>query len=169
MSNVTPLPVNRVAEASPATESPLSIDSVLQTLEQWRATRSEHHQHTFPDALWHNIFSLATTHSATKIRSLFGISKQQYQKKFDQLYPCSAATPASAKEVPSVAPIDFCEVKPKTTPYQPLKIPAPTTVIVEFCRPDGHLMKIHTTTDNFKALMQAFFAGDFHAANHTAP
>jgi hypothetical protein len=36
---------------------------------------------------------------------------------------------------------------------------ATNTLIVEFCRADGKIMKIHTTTESFSALMKAFFCG----------
>jgi len=164
MNNVTPITAAMTSEPATKTPPTLSIDQVLQELELWRATRDQHHQVSFPDDLWHKIFALATTHSAIKIRALFGISAQQYNRKFEQFYP--PTDPPAEKEV-TPSNVDFCEIKPNTTPYQPLKIPSHTTIVVEFYRPDGYLMKIHTTTENFKDLMQAFFAGDFHATTHT--
>jgi len=33
-------------------------------------------------------------------------------------------------------------------------------LVVEFCRSDGQIMKIHTTQDSISTLMQSFFGGE---------
>jgi len=38
-----------------------------------------------PDELWRKIFTLAKTHTASKIRSLLGISTKQYNSKYEQM------------------------------------------------------------------------------------
>jgi hypothetical protein len=144
---------------------PLSIDAVFQELQQWRDNRAIHKEISIPEALWKKIFSLAKTHPPSKIRSLFGISSQQYPHKFNQYYPSPDATAAKPIDPASV---QFCEVNTKPPPlYQPLKIPATNTLVVEFCRSDGQVMRIHATHDCLATIMPLFFNGDAHARHHT--
>ena len=154
MSNITHIndtPSSQLESGMP------SIDSILKEMEAWRASKKSGYDPTpIPEELWHKIFSLGKVHSLTKIKALFGISSSQYNKKYAQLYP---DTPQKIDD--ALASIDFCEVKPKESIYQPLNIPATNTVIVEFCRGDGKIMKIHTTTHSFKDLIQGFFTGAF--------
>ena len=102
---------------------------------------------------------LAKQYPPSKIRVLFGVSNQQYQKRFKQFYP---------QETLDAPPeIDLCEVKTQSSSYRSFNIPASNTVIVEFVRKEnGQIMRIHTTTDHFQRLIQAFFAGGYDAANH---
>lgn len=128
----------------------LTIDAVFQELEQWRATRSEHKETSIPDSLWRKIFALAKEHSPSKMRGLFGISSQQYAKKLKELCP---EQPAALNKP---EPIDFCEVQ-KTDSLDYLNPAINPTLVVEFCRADGKIMKIHTTTRSIKDVMRAFF------------
>jgi len=59
-------------------------------------------------------------------------------------------------------PPSLCEVKitPKKSSYQPQSLPSGKTLVVEFCRADGRVMKIHTTQDSIPTLMKAFYAED---------
>jgi hypothetical protein len=79
----------------------------------------------------------------------------QFRRKLDELRP--SAQPQQAFRPPH---IDFCEAKEAPlNHYKPARIPATNTLVVEFCRADGRIMKIHTTTDSFAELMKAFFGG----------
>jgi hypothetical protein len=156
------------ADSTQSPQSSLSIDAVLQELQHWRNHRAVHKETTIPEVLWKKIFSLAKAHPTSKIRSLLGISSQQYQKKFEQFYPSLNATALNPSD--DNTPIQFCqaEVNPKPPPlYQPLKIPATNTLVVEFCRTDGQIMRIHATHDCLATIMPLFFKGDAHAHHHT--
>ncbi|GEM_PF-4857876 len=149
---------------------PPSIDAIFQELQQWRDNRDIHKETSIPEALWKKIFSLAKTHPPSKIRALFGISSQQYQNKFNQYYPPLPDTAASSKSKPAdSASVQFCQAEVNTKPpplYQPLKIPATNTLIVEFCRADGQVMRLHATHDCLATIMPLFFNGDIHARHH---
>jgi hypothetical protein len=164
----TPLTQNPGDSAQPLQQPPLSIDAVLQELQHWRDNREIHKETSIPEALWKKIFSLAQTHPPTKIRGLFGISSQQYQNKFNQYFP-PPDTAAPSQPVDSVS-IQFCQAEVSSRPpplHQPLKIPATNTLVVEFCRADGQVMRIHATHECLATLMPLFFNGDTHARHHT--
>ncbi len=139
----------------------LNLEAVLQQLEDWRTTKDQHQQISIPDSLWHNIFALTKTHSPVKLRGLFGISTAQYKKKYEQLY--SNQNNYGLKNKNPSAAMNFYEVPPPRKNNKPMDlepyVPVTTTLIVEFSRADGKIMKIHTTTDNFKNLIDAFYAG----------
>jgi hypothetical protein len=112
-----------------------------------------------PDELWRKIIYLAEKHSIPKIRALFGLSKNQYDTKYNELGSMKSVT---KEKVP--ADIEFQEVKTKRDPhpaaterYHMPDLPATNTVVVELFRGDGKLMKIHMTTHRFKELLQAFY------------
>ena len=136
----------------------ITLDEVIQTVSHWRAnkkTRSEE----MPDDIWQDILLLTNKFSETTICGAFGIAKMQLLRKIDEKKSSATILPKASQ----LAKINFCEVKqiPASAPpplYKPNKIPATNTLIVEFCRADGRIMKIHTTTDSFAELMKSFFA-----------
>lgn len=161
MNSVTSItPVMNNENNLSSNHSILSLEAVLQQLEQWRATKDPHKKISIPDDLWHKIFKLAKLHSPTKIRGLFGISTTQYNKKYEQLYPTQNAKQPVNKT--ALENINFYEVKPRSSKPMDLEpyVPETTTIIVEFCRADGKIMKIHTATNNFNDLINAFYAGE---------
>lgn len=138
------------------------LDTVLKEMAVWRENKVIHKQTAIPDELWRKILSLGNYHGATKIRSLFGISSKQYESKQQQI--------AGTISQPNTTHVEFCQVAatPPQPAYKPEAIPtinANTVTVVEFCRHDGNIMKIHTTTQHFKTIIQSFFEGDQHAAN----
>ena len=155
------------ATSATASTANLSLADVLQAFEQWRAAKTNPGE-PIPQALWQQIFALEKSFSSAKLRTLFGISQAQYQKKYLEFYPAAkvdAPLPAASS---AATPFTFCEVKPaRTSVYQssPVPIPEPP-LIIEFCRPDGQIMKIYTSTDRLNALLTQFFAGADHAADH---
>lgn len=166
-TSITDIKLTDPVSSVPSVPTPaLTLKDVLQEFEQWR-TAKVNPAEPIPDALWRKIFVLAETIAPAKLRAIFGMSNAQYQKKFHELYP--AADDALASSPPVSPSLAFCEVKARPPFYQPQKLPTTPTLVVEFCRADGHIMKIHTTTDSFKTLISLFFAEDSHAANHTAP
>jgi hypothetical protein len=148
-------------------EVPITINSLLQEIEEWR-TKQGRTKGPIPDAFWNKIFILAKTHPPSRLRAILGISTTQYNKKLNQQGPIPLpSTPKPTLAEPavtngaedSVPPlIEWKNLKGKPT-YEPAKGLAINTVVVEFTRADGHVMKIHTTTQSFKELLQLFFEG----------
>jgi hypothetical protein len=137
----------------------VSLDELLQEFETWRAHKTNPSE-PIPNRLWHKIFSLTPTFSPNKLRSIFGISQVQYHKKWEELRP-DVKAPPRIEPPPQTPP-------PKTMHplHQPLKLPSAMTMVVEFCRPDGQIMKIHTTTDQVQTLLNFFFSESYHATHH---
>lgn len=148
---------NTVTEFPRATSQSkaITLDDVLQSITDWRANKETRNE-PIPDELWKNIFTLLKKFPESTVCVALGITKAQLQRKLDE----NKSNAAMSIKIPVLPNVDFCEVKQKQTPlYKPEKIPATNTLIVEFCRADGRLMKIHTTTDSFSELMKAFFSG----------
>ena len=151
--------------------APKTLEDVMDMVNDWRAQKSERGDR-MPDALWQEIILLLNKFPSSMLCTVFKISKIQLQNKQAKYQaatsplgheaktkssiPSRASLPSILHEIP---PMDFCEVKRQVPRYQPERIPATNTLVVEFCRADGQLMKIHTTTDSFAELMKAFFAG----------
>jgi hypothetical protein len=160
MSNVRPIPTT--------TDPKITLDIVVQSMQEWRANKSVHQQTSIPDSLWRDIFALSPSHSPKQVRQLLSVSKAQYNRKFAQLFP------SEKRAVNQEAmPVDFCEVNQapsavKHTPRQeelPRYMPV-NTVIIELCRADGKIMKIHATSHCFREIIDAFYTGATHVANH---
>jgi hypothetical protein len=149
--NVTEFPSQ--SQATPS----ITLDTVVQAMDYWRANK-KHPQEQIPDSIWQQIFSLLGKFPESTLRSVLGLTNTQFRRKLAE-----TSSPTSNKPSTELPRIDFCEVKeilsPPTPLYKPAKIPATNTLVVEFCRADGRLMKIHTTTDSFAELMKAFFEG----------
>jgi len=152
--------LNNPAAEIAKVQNNITIDGVLTELEDWRANKLNANS-AIPDELWKKILQLGERHSPSKIRRLLGVSTTQYNSKFEQFVSKQvkeSATPAT--------PIEFCEVKTTKPVYHPSGLPARNTIIVEFRRPDGQLMKLHTTTDNFRTVMALFFELGCDASDH---
>jgi hypothetical protein len=78
MTNVTHL-----ATSNPK-NSTITLDSVVDEMERWRSNKTNHGD-KIPDELWRKIIYLAEKHSIPKIRALFGLSKNQYDTKYNEL------------------------------------------------------------------------------------
>jgi hypothetical protein len=142
----------------------ITLDEVLQAVNNWRANKLARNE-PMPSHIWQDIFTLLNKFSEATICAALDIPKAQLRHKLEESHPPSLSASLSAKPAPPPK-IDFCEVKqtplPITAPaslYKPAKIPATHTLVVEFCRADGRIMKIHTTTESFSDLMKAFFSG----------
>ena len=150
--------MNNVTNIGGTNQQTISPDSTLNKLQQWRETKSEHKQTKIPDELWLEIFSLEETFKSSYLRKYFNLALKQYEDKKNTLNLVSQS-PINTKSSDDY----FCEVTPSTS-KQPIDIkqnyvPVTTTVVVEFCRPDGRIMKIHTCTDQFKNIINDFFNG----------
>ena len=146
-------------------QSSISLDEVLQQLQTWRANKPTPNA-AIPDELWRKIFALEKVYPGANIRGLLGISTKQYNSKYQQFFSHISTEEKPASPKPH---IDLCQVKTPastTSVYQPLKIPASNTVVAEFYRADGGIMKIHSTSESFACLIQTFFEDIKNVADH---
>ena len=82
----------------------LSIDSVLNKLQHWRANKSSYPDSGIPETIWQMIFALEDAgHRPTTLRSLFSLNSGQYTKKREQLKSKAALKPNQNDQVPSKA------------------------------------------------------------------
>ena len=135
--------MNNVTNIGGTNQQTISPDSTLNKLQQWRETKSDHKQTKIPDELWLEIFSLEETFKSSYLRKYFNLASKQYEDKKNNLNLSASSLMKS-----NSSDDYFCEVTPSTS-KQPIDIkqnyvPITTTVVVEFCRPDGRIMKIHT-------------------------
>ena len=141
-SNITEFP------QTSADSEEITLDKVVQRLANWRTNKTSRGDQ-IPDNIWKSIFVLEAKFPDLPLHVILGITKLQFQRKRDE-----SSSPDKQPDV------DFCELKEDhASYYQPVKIPATNTLVVEFCRGDGKVMKIHTTTDSFAELMKAFYSG----------
>jgi hypothetical protein len=135
-----------------------TLEDIIQQLDEWRANK-KHAQEKIPEIIWDQIILLSTKIPEHRLRPALGLTNSQWRRRIEER-PSEQVTSVMAENKNSPS-MDFCEVK--TAPqqlYTPAKIPATNTLVVEFCRSDGRIMKIHTTTDSFVDLIKAFFAGE---------
>ena len=167
MSNVVPI-----------IEKP-TLDSVVSAMKIWRKNKGLHEKSRIPKELWSQIFELSQNYQPCVIRQLLGIIKIQYDKKLTEFFPAKSKNPnpLPKKSESEVTSIEFCEVEPDDIPtvnsqprvvsskkYTPRYDEVPkfigvNTVIVEFCRADGKIMKIHTTSHCFNEIINSFYTG----------
>ena len=145
---------NNISEFPRSTGKTITLDDVVQSMAAWRANKSTRGEQ-IPDDIWESIFALVDKYPDLPVCGVLGVTKMQFQRKMDELRS-SAAPPTQSIKIPAM---DFCEAREAPPSYKPERIPATNTLIVEFCRSDGRIMKIHTTTDSFAELMKAFFSG----------
>ena len=145
---------NYHANTTPHDPSSVSIDSALEELKQWRNNKRSSAE-SMPDSLWMKIFSLAERHSMSAIRTLFGITSKQFEIRKHELLGYDKSPHSASKD----NVISLCQANVTVDkPYQLSPLPdSSKNIIVEFCRADGKVMKIHTTTDSYEILMNNFF------------
>jgi hypothetical protein len=134
----------------------IALEDMIRAMTDWRNNKGMRNEQ-IPDELWKNIFTLLNQFSVQTLCATLGISKMQFQRKLDE----HTSHVVTQNQQTSKPPMDFCEAReaPPSSSYKPARIPATNTLVVEFCRADGRIMKIHTTTDSFAELMKAFFGG----------
>jgi len=162
----------------------VTLGSVLRDIEHWRANKNQYPNKSIPDTIWRNIFELAKVHSLSRIKSIFGVSSNQYNLKHQQLVQAALPSIKQAENRSEKQPhADFCEVEIdklgatvtplpnvqhatsaavaglKSNDNDPSSYLDLSTIIVECIRPDGRRLKIHTTTKKINEVMQAFFDG----------
>ena len=128
-------------------ERKLTLDRVIESMASWRAKKKGNDK--IPEGVWDNIFSLAETHSLSSLCRSLGLSHRQYQQKVKWREGDKSA---------GSSPIGLCRVSSPVT-CAPSVLPSPVldTIVVEFCRADGQVMKLHTTQASFKSLLNDFY------------
>ena len=160
-----------------------TLDSVIIAMQTWRSNnKNKKLQQPIPPSIWRQVFDLSQSHSPITIRKLLGISKPQYDKKFMELFPLQNSTKELLSEKTAQVPtaVEFCEINAtkvaatttnSTIKHKPHYEELPryigvNTVIVEFCRADGKIMKIHTTSHCFKEIIDSFYTGACDVTDH---
>lgn len=168
MTNVLPLSIQSTTkvEEKKNTETPGQLlEATLNAVEQWR-NHKKSKKESFPEELCRKIFSLELFYSPTQLRRFFKISGSQYRAKREKYLPTDKKA-ATAKNInahsapPKEAPPKLCQIKIKPdNPYALESLPSTKTLVVEFCRNDGQIMKIHTTQDSIPTLMHTFLGSN---------
>lgn len=159
---------------------PLTLDSIYEKIKYWREHKKEFDQRAIPDEIWHMMFDFQKQkdYSAAEIRRLFALNSQQYNKKYTQLIEpeknqaelTPLAEPAQFSEVevsePSSNVVPSLTEKAQVISKEVAHLKSPDnsvktyvdqkTIIVEYIRPDGHRLNIHTTTSSIADVMKAF-------------
>ncbi len=152
MPKVAPLPPQ-------SNDGAAALLSTLNEFTQWR-TQKKTPAEKIPDELWLKLFSHETTHSIPQLRSIFNVTNKQYEQNQNRLLANTETQKNEAKESSLSNELPkLCEVTLKAAPenpYKPDALPSGKTLVVEFCRSDGQIMKIHTTQDSIPTLMQSF-------------
>jgi hypothetical protein len=164
MINVLPLsiqPTTNINETNNSEAAKQLLLTLINDFEEWR-THKKNTLDPIPDELCRQIFSLEGHYSPTQLRSLFNLSSQQYRSKREKYFPVQLKVSETIRSVNNapMPPPKLCEIKIKPdipSPYAIEPLPSVKTLVVEFCRSDGHIMKIHTTQDSISTLMHTFF------------
>ena len=82
--------MSKTTSLKPQQQDPLTLDSVLQEMQEWRSKKT-HPKQSIPDKLWRKIFDLADVHSSTTVRKVFALNSKQYRIKYEQL--CTPSAP----------------------------------------------------------------------------
>lgn len=171
--------INDIKPATLVSSEPITLGAVLDELQTWRHQKPNRNT-AIPDVLWNKIFSLTSTLPHSTIKKTLGIVNTQYDKKFKELHgpntspkktPVISAETASTTQAHStILPNDvqFHELKTTESLFKPDDTLQKHTIIVEFHRSDGQLMKIHAIHSDFKTIMELFFGAEHHVSYHPA-
>lgn len=141
-----------------------SLDELVETFKQWRASKTNPAT-PIPDALWHPLFALAKRYPVSKLCAFLGINAKQYQRKHEQLHPCQPVQESSVSH--DKAEVTFCRVDRGKTLPKVAPMTTVNTLVVECCRADGQILKIHTTNECIDTVMKGFYAGQYDASDNT--
>jgi len=137
------------------TNSDNGITQVFAEIESWRRKKTKRAD-KIPDNLWKKIIETYKTYpeQAQLCRKL-GVTKQQLKTKLqefgdDHFYH----DPVKLCEIPKIGSVT--ESKSTVAKYKTQEFSSLATVVVEFCRSDGCIMKIHTTTKSIHELITSF-------------
>ncbi len=148
---------NKIESLNSSTQPNYGLDQLVEEFECWRSNKTQRNQ-PIPEKLWEKIFALADTHSAAKLRALLNITAKQYRDKHEQLRGTTCQTKADAKSN-NEGKAKLCQVNVNSSLPQSKPIAAFNTIVVECCRADGQVLKIHTTNENINTVIKAFYEG----------
>ena len=163
----------------------VSLDTVFNAIRHWRANKDTYPSRGVPDNIWQSVFQLESLgYAAHDLCRLFSLNNHQYKRKQSQLCLAKNSLPENNQIEEDGSPtqsqtepvIDFTEVNidssPSTHPIPPLTsakqaikhlksndshyTPNVTTIIVEYIRPDGYRLKIHTVNNQLDVLLKSF-------------
>ncbi len=149
--------INKIEPLNSSPQTNYGLGQLVEEFEHWRANKTKHSQ-PIPDKLWERIFDLADTHSKAKLRTLLRLSSTQYHNKYEQLRGTVCQTKLTA-ESNSEDKVKLCQVNIDSSLPQSKPIAAFNTIVVECCRADGQVLKIHTTNEHINTVIKAFYAG----------
>jgi hypothetical protein len=174
-----------MSEAITTNTKPLTFDDILNALQHWRKNKSSYNCTGMPDEIWIMAFKLEEQgNDAAMIRKVCGFNSAQYRKKWKQLNTEVNSAESTnlntsnepAKEMQfvqaqichtdpedSIPSLDEKATENKRTIKQlkssNVKIESylnTETAVVEYYRPDGMLLKIHTANHNLSAVINSF-------------
>lgn len=148
---------NKIAEFPRTSNQPpnITLDDLVTEVNDWRANKRSRSER-IPEYIWQKVFALLKKFPDSTICAALGITKAKLNQEREERKYVKTVELVLTDE-PESKKVDFCEAEEDDAFYKPARIPATNTLIVEFCRADGRIMKIHTTTDSFAELMKAFF------------
>lgn len=128
----------------------IDLEKIYKEIESWR-TKKKNQGEKMPDALWKKVIILCKQFpNQTKIRRRLLITKPQLKNKLREF----------GDDFVFNDPVELCKIpKIQNVPtYKKVEDSFSTlsTLIVEFCRADGCIMKIHTTTKSIQELINNF-------------
>ena len=135
------------------------LEQLAAKIEQWRTKKTCQGQR-MPIELWKEIIVLYKKYPhQSQLQRRLGVSTYQLKNKLkefgdDSLYN----NPAELCQIPDI-PQDKKSTREPNAKTQD-KFSALATVVVELCRKDGAIMKIHTTTQSMQEIINSFLGGD---------
>ena len=139
------------------------ITQVFAEIELWRSKKTTRAE-KMPNDIWKKVIEIYKQYpEQAQLCRKFGITKNQINTKLqefgDEHY---YSDPAKLCQIPKST---TSESNPSVTKLGQ-NFSSLATVVVEFCRSDGCIMKIHTTTKSTHELITSFLGGN-HVTNHS--
>ncbi len=143
--------------------SDISLTQIFTEIESWRNNKTKGNE-KMPDDIWKKIIEIKKTYpDQAKICRMFGITTKQINLKLQEFGDEHFyKDPVKLCQIPKIPVI---EAKPTVAKLNK-DFSSLATVVVEFCRSDGCLMKIHTTTKSIHELITSFLGGN-HVTAHS--
>ena len=138
----------------------VNVETISKELELWRSTKKSQGE-KIPDKLWAKIIDLYKEYpDQSKICRRLVLTKPQLKNKLREFNDEALFNdPVELCKIPKAE--DLNQYKTETDKFSSL-----STLVVEFCRADGCVMKIHTTTKSIQELINNFL-GACNVTNHS--
>lgn len=162
----------------------ITLDQVFEAISHWRKNKDQYETRGIPEDVWKMIFQLEDGgHAPKDLKRMFKLNSKQYDEKRIKISNIqdNQVKDLEAAILPESSPRVFCEAKIsadesdilpslldttqqnkravamlKSTANKPQDYLDMTTIIVEYSRPDGHRLTIHTTSESIHKVMSAF-------------